>query len=126
MLAFLRLASVLQERGPEHPQTQALQRGAAPEAAHLLAEDARLLGGQAGAAVLAWPGGRRIAALRHAIEPGARVGIDRRGLRSAPDAIVSLGRRRAHGRRTVLLEPAASYGAERLGVAAAVAHCRAS
>src|SRR5213078_3775621 len=69
VLGALLLAAELEQHRAEHPQPEALERGARVDAAHLLIEDRRFFRVQPAAAVWARPGRRGPAALGHAREP---------------------------------------------------------
>src|SRR5690606_8404642 len=112
VLALLLLGAVFQQRGPEHPDTEGIQRAAAAEGAHLGGEDARFRRGQPAAAVLARPGGGRPATLGHALEPEAlRLGLER-PLPAAPAAVGVVLDGLSHLGRTVGFEPCARLAPE--------------
>src|SRR6202045_942138 len=76
MLALLFFVAVLQQCGSEHPDAEAVERRAAVEGAHLLAQNFCLVTRESAPAVLARPFRPRPTLRRHAFEPLAlRVGL---------------------------------------------------
>ena len=69
MLALLLLGAVLQQRRSEHRDAEAVQRRAAAERAHFLAQNFGLVAREAAAAVLTRPLRHRPTLFRHALEP---------------------------------------------------------
>ena len=107
VLALLLLAAVLQQRRAEHPDAEALQRRAALERGHLLAQDRRLRVREAAAAVVARPGRHRPAALAHALHPRAlRLALELEALAAPADVGFAL-HGLAHLGRAVGLQPGA-------------------
>ena len=83
MFVALRIGAEFHDRGPDHGQTVAGQRGGRIDALHLLVEDHALGIRQTAAAIGLGPGGSRPAALGHAVQPQLGVGIDVHGLAPA-------------------------------------------
>src|SRR5271168_330626 len=107
MLALLFFGAVLQQRGAEHPDAEAVERRSAVERAHFLAQNLGLVARESAAAALARPLWHRPALRGHAFEPLAlRVGL-KFPMPAAP-ASVFLGLRRvAHLGGTIRLQPRA-------------------
>jgi hypothetical protein len=107
MLALLFFRAVLQQRGAEHPDAEAIERGAAVERAHFLAQNFSLVARESTAAVFARPLRHRPALLRHALEPQSlRVGL-KFPMPPAPASVFFGLRRPAHLGRAIRLEPRA-------------------
>src|SRR5215469_6262710 len=112
MLAFLLLVAVLQKGGAKHPNAEAVQRRAASELAHLLAEDFRLIAREPSAAILTRPFRHSPAALGHPLHPKAlRVGLEL-PFASPPARIFFAARRLAHLGRAVGFKPGAGLFAK--------------
>src|SRR5207244_9197814 len=93
VLAFQLLAPLLQQERADHAEAEADERRAQTQLRHLLRQRLRLGLREPAAAVLAWPGGRRPAALCHDVEPALDVvGVAR--LSAAPADVVGILRRR--------------------------------
>src|ERR1700735_3559159 len=107
MLALLFFRAVLQQRGAEHPDAEAVERRAAVERAHFLAQNFSLVAREAAAAVLARPLRHRPALLSHALEPlPLRVGL-KNPTPAAPAGIFFGLRRTPHLGRTIRFQPCA-------------------
>src|SRR5208282_3606402 len=117
MLFLLRLVAVLQQRRTEHPDAEAVERRAASERGHFLAQDFRLVARKPAAAVLARPFGHRPALGRHALHPLLlRIGLEGDAA-AAPAGVVLADRRFAHFGRAVGLQPRASFCSEGFEIA---------
>src|ERR1700722_12986799 len=107
MLVLLFFVAVLQQRGSEHPDAEAVERRTTVERAHLLAQNFCLVAGESAAAVLARPLRHRPPLRRHAFEPLAlRVGL-KFPMPAAPASVFFGLRRAAHLGRAIRFEPRA-------------------
>src|SRR5271169_3498019 len=103
MLLLLRLVAVFQQRRSEHPDPEAVERRAASERGHFLAEDFSLVAREPAATVLAWPFGHRPALGGHPLHP-LLLRIRFEGdAPAAPAGVVFAQRGRAHFGRTIRL-----------------------
>jgi hypothetical protein len=107
VLALLGFGAVPEQGGAKHGDAETLQRHAAAEPGHFLAQHLGLLARQAGAAVFRGPFGHGPALVGHAAKPLA-LGL---GLEAepapAPADVVFVAHRLPHLGRTVLLQPGA-------------------
>src|SRR5262249_53163409 len=111
--ALLLLVAVLQQRGAEHPDAEALQCGPTFERRHLLAQDRRLGVRETAAAVVARPRRHRPAARGHALHPRAlRVALELEALAAPADVALAGGL--AHLARAIGLEPGARVAPKRI------------
>src|ERR1700731_4726475 len=109
MLALLFFGAVLQQRRAEHPNAEAVQRRAAVERAHFLAQNFSLVARQSAAAVLTRPLRHCPAAFRHTLEPlSLRLGLES-PMPAAPTGIFLSLRRSPHLGRAIRFEPGACF-----------------
>src|SRR5580692_362578 len=107
MLALLFFVAVLQQRGAEHPDAEAVERRAAVERAHFLAQNFCLVARESATTVLARPLRHRPTLSRHAFEPLALcVGL-KFPMPAAPASVFLGLRRAAHLGRAIRFKPRA-------------------
>src|SRR5579885_2099818 len=109
MLALLLLVAVLQQRRPEHPDAEAVERRAAAERAHLLAQNLGFLVRKTTAAILPGPFGNGPTLRRHPLQPYALcLGLEDPFASAPAGVFLALGRL-AHLGRAIRLEPCAGF-----------------
>src|SRR6185369_9669466 len=122
VMALLFFAAVFEQRRAEHPDAEALQRHAALEGRHFLAQDRGLGVIQAAAAVRARPHRHGPAALAHALEPLAlRLALVLEALAAPADVAFGLGGL-PHFAWAVGFEPGARFAPEGLEIGGGFAH----
>src|SRR5690606_36471660 len=112
VMALLRLGAIFEQGRAEHRDAEAVERLARADPRHLLAQDLRLLGRKAAAAIFLRPVRHRPAARRHRFQPGPlRLDLEHR-IAPAPAQVALVADGLAHFRRAVRFQPGARFAAE--------------